>query len=223
MVKGDSLEYLKGNESNWDHLKAPNGDRIDVLDSSVTVESNTEISIFLPDNLQLGYYGLGLEYFLSDDNVVGFYRDKAFEITNDISTMRRGYGTLLITQVEEMKSHGGKNYAWIENRVYHTKGNQPVNVPSGETEVLRITGNIQQLENAYSIIPAANRPVYLGKMLKLTTESGAAGVGEMTVKTYQYKYEDEFGEYDTAQRVEISGNERSRIYLDVPLKDVPSH
>jgi len=44
----------------------------------------------------------------------------------------------------------------------------------------------------------------------------------MTVKTYQYKYEDEFGEYDTAQRVEISGNERSRIYLDVPLKDVPS-
>lgn len=163
-----------------------------------------------------------MEYFLSDDNVVGFYRDKAFEITNDISTMRRGYGTLLITQVEEMKSHGGKNYAWIENRVYHTKGNQPVNVPSGETEVLRITGNIQQLENAYSIIPAANRPVYLGKMLKLTTESGAAGVGEMTVKTYQYKYEDEFGEYDTAQRVEISGNERSRIYLDVPLKDVPS-
>lgn len=219
-IVGSNFNYLKDDPNNWTvYVKAENGAVTPVNKEDVTVASNNEIQVFLPEGLPLGSYGLGIEHNLSK----GFYRESAFRLSNDIRLIRRAYGTLLVTKKSRTVMEAGQEYTYTNNFMYYFAGNSPVTVPDGESEVIRLTGNIQKVSaDQYSIIPSPQNSIYLGKLLKVTAESGSAAdkKAEIVVDRRDVALTDSWGfpvgGLEAQKQVFVKGNDQCRIFLDVP-------
>ncbi|MDI4643719.1 immunoglobulin-like domain-containing protein [Cohnella hashimotonis] len=213
VIYGSNLNFLKDAPDRWHvYIQAASGVRTNIESKYVTVDSDSQLSVMLPQ-LQLGSYGIGVEHDLSK----GMYRPDTIRITDDISVMKRGYGTLLITKKDLLKTRTdiGGQYTQRTNKIYYAKGGALPPVPAGEEEVLRIQGNIQDMgDGTYSVVPQPSQAVTLGNVLKLTVSEFEADMpGEIVVKPVTYEYEDNGLVYDRATQAVVSGNDQSRIYL----------
>ncbi len=212
VIRGSSLNFLKDDPDRWRvYVQDARGTRTTIEPRYVAVDSNNQLSVMLPE-LPLGIYGIGIEHELSK----GMYRPDAITITNDIAVMTRGYGTLLITKKDVLKTRPdiGGQYTHTSNRIYYGKGDNVPTVPAGEQEVLRIQGNIQDMnDGTYSVVPHPSQAVTIGNVLKLTVSAYDADMpGEIVVKPTTVEYSDSYV-YDTATQAVIAGNDQSRIYL----------
>ncbi|MDF2720986.1 MAG: peptidase [Paenibacillus sp.] len=213
VIRGSNLNFLKDNPARWSvYVQNASGTRTTIEPRYVTVDSNNQISVMLPE-LPIGSYGIGIEHELSK----GMYRADAIRITDDISVMKRGYGTLLITKKDVLKTRTdiGGQYTHTSNKIYFGKGDAVPAVPAGEQEVLRIQGNIQDMnDGTYSVVPHPSQSVSIGNVLKLTVSEYETDMpGEIVVKPTTFEYSDNSIVYDTSTQAVITGNDQSRIYL----------
>jgi len=219
-VMGNNFNYLRDNPDNWNvYVMAEDGTTTNVGKVDVDVISNNEIQVFIPEGLPLGTYGIGIAHQLAGN---GFYREDAFSLTEDVRLATRAYGTLIITKTQKSVFDGTTNEEYIhtDNYIHHFVGNSPIVIPTGETEIARITGNIQKIKDGqYSIIPSMQNAIYLGKILKLIGEPDpiTKARAEITVDTIEVDIKDRADfSISTQNQVVIKGNNQCRIYLEVP-------
>lgn len=239
-VKGDNLNYLRDDPDQWYvYLKDKYDVEYPIGADYVSVTDDSTLYITIPDTFDVGngpttlyrgQYGLGLKHNLSE----GFYRDKALTITTDVAYMRRGYGTLLITNKETTAyGDGNEEFTINTNSIHHFKGEQEVVVPSGEKEVMRIRGDIQRISEEgdspkYSVIPDKHNPTHIGdKLLRIegaddeTDENGGnkGQPAQMIVDLKPQTVVDSAGfEVGINKSAYISGNDKCRIYMNVQEK-----
>jgi hypothetical protein len=239
-VKGDNLNYLRDDPDQWYvYLKDKYDVEYPIGADYVSVTNDSTLYITIPDTFDVGngpttlyrgQYGLGLKHNLSE----GFYRDDALTITTDVAYMRRGYGTLLITNKETTAyGDGNEEFTINTNSIHHFKGEQEVVVPSGEKEVMRIRGDIQRISEEgdspkYSVIPDKHNPTHIGdKLLRIegaddeTDENGGnkGQPAQMIVELLPQTVVDSAGfEVGINKSAYISGNDKCRIYMNVQEK-----
>lgn len=222
-ITGHNLNYLRDDPDKWSvYVTKPDGTRIEVEKDGVEVLSNQLISVYLPEGLGIGAYGIGIEHQLEGR---GFYRENAFEYTNDSRLAQRAFGSLLITKVETVVfDFMNQEYTHVRNRIHHQVGSAHIPVPAGETEVLRITGNIQKIGDTFSIIPTEQNAIFFGKLLKIDSVPAKPGGKrpELTVSFEEvplmadpYEVTNPPG-YEMQRQAVIEGNDLLRIHLETP-------
>lgn len=223
-ITGNNLNYLRDDPDKWSvYVLTKDGTRYDIPSDGVEITTNRSMSVYLPEGLPIGSYGIGIEHELEGR---GFYRDNAFEYVNDPRLANRAFGSLLITKVETtvFESITNRQLTHVENKVYYQHGPGTIPVPAGEQEVLRITGNVQKMsDDVYSIIPSTENSIYLGKLLKIAGESVKPGARrpELVIRFEDIPLISPFESiddprYEIQRQVFIEGNDLIRIHLETP-------
>ena len=240
LLRGKNLDYFRDNPNQWRiYLKADNGREYDVAKSSVTVrKAGTEMLFDLPDGLPLGEYGLGIEHELTN----GYFKERVLTISDD-PKYKRYHGTLLITKTVRHIEYFGKTYEEITHHIHLFKSGAGVEVPEQEEEVLRLTGDIQIIndENGnpekYLLIPDVKFPVYLGgnllkivggrafEAIDLKEEGEASGEDDTSGKMFVelrteplYSSESVPARLGTHTYAHVIGGKHLQIYLNANVK-----